>query len=312
MISKNKLKTAVLFLVFNRLDTTKQVFEEIKKAKPLRLYIASDGHREKREGEKEIVGSVRQYILDNVDWDCEVKTLFRDNNLGCKIAVSEAITWFFENEEMGIILEDDCLPSQSFFWFCEELLEKYKHDKRVGIISGNNFNDKKIGDADYYFKKIPHIWGWATWKRVWNDFDINMTDYPEFKRTNKIKEVWVNKKYQSYWLDIFDRTYKDEINSWAYRLTFNFFNKNILSICPNFNMVKNIGFGDDSTNTLIKVNGVSNLDFYNITFPLKHPENIICDKGVDDYINKKISNFYFVKKLFRKMGLLNLFKKYVK
>ena len=122
------LNTAVLFLVFNRLDTTKQVFEAIQQAKPPRLYVAADGARELKEGEAEIVKAVREFVIQNIDWECEVKTLFREQNHGCKMAVSGAIDWFFANEEKGIILEDDCLPSQSFFWFCEELLYKYKDD----------------------------------------------------------------------------------------------------------------------------------------------------------------------------------------
>jgi len=130
------LETAVLFLVFNRLDTTKQVFEAIKKAKPPRLYIAADGARKNIDNEDKIVQDIRNYLISNIDWECEVKTLFREKNLGCKYAVSGAIDWFFENKEMGIILEDDCLPSQSFFWFCEELLNKYKDDKRIFLISG--------------------------------------------------------------------------------------------------------------------------------------------------------------------------------
>ena len=125
-IPPHPLNTAVLFLVFNRPDTTRQVFEAIRKAKPPRLYVAADGPREDHPGEDEKVREIRDYVMNNIDWDCEIKTLFRDKNLGCKYAVSGAITWFFENEEMGIILEDDCLPSQSFFWYCEELLKKYK------------------------------------------------------------------------------------------------------------------------------------------------------------------------------------------
>ena len=149
------LKTAVLFLIFNRLDTTKQVFEEIRKAKPPRLYIAADGPRENKEGEKEKVGAVRKYVLENIDWNCEVKTLFRDKNLGCGKAVSQAITWFFENEEMGIILEDDCLPSQSFFWFCEKLLKKYNKEKRIMLITGTSYLFNEIErKEDYFFQDM--------------------------------------------------------------------------------------------------------------------------------------------------------------
>jgi GT2 family glycosyltransferase len=122
------LKTAVLFLIFNRPDTTKQVFAAIRKAKPPKLYVAADGPRADNPGEAEKVEQVR-LIATNIDWDCELKTLFRDENLGCGKGVSSAITWFFENEGEGIILEDDCLPSQSFFWYCEELLERYREDK---------------------------------------------------------------------------------------------------------------------------------------------------------------------------------------
>jgi len=306
-----KLNTPVLFLTFNRLDTTKQVFFAISKAKPPRLYVASDGTRDKVDGEKDRVDAVRDYILNNIDWDCEVKTLFRDKNLGCKIAVSEAITWFFNNEEQGIILEDDCLPDQSFFYFCEELLEKYKDDDRIGIISGDNFNEEKIGDADYYFKKIPHIWGWATWKRVWDKYDVAMQDYPDFKKNDRIKSVWSDKRIQKYWIDIFNRTYKDEINSWAYRLTFQFFNKNILSVCSNVNLVRNLGFGDGSTNTLIDLGGVSKIDVYSLSFPLKHPDNIVYKEDNDFYINKKISRFFYLKIFFKKIKLFNLFKKII-
>ena len=157
-----KLETPVLFLVFNRPDTTAQVFEAIRQAKPPRLYVASDGAREDKEGELEKVKQVRE-IVSQVDWNCEVKTLFRDKNLGCKIAVSSAIDWFFEQEEMGIILEDDCLPHPTFFRFCQELLERYRDDERIGMISGNNFQfGRKCTDYSYYFSMYSHIWGWAS------------------------------------------------------------------------------------------------------------------------------------------------------
>ena len=137
---KNKnLRVPVLFLVFNRFDTTKKVFEEIKRVKPKKLFISSDGPRKDKRKEKEVVEIIRKYLLDEIDWNCEVKTLFRNKNLGCKKAVSFAIDWFFKNVEEGIILEDDTIPNQDFFIFCEKLLEKYKEDERIMHISGNNF-----------------------------------------------------------------------------------------------------------------------------------------------------------------------------
>ena len=130
------LNTPILFLVFNRPDTTQRVFAQIRKIQPKQLFIAADGARKGKEGEQERVAQVRKLILEGIDWDCEVKTLFRDENLGCGKAVSEGITWFFKNVEQGIILEDDTLPDLSFFPFCEELLERYKDDERVAMISG--------------------------------------------------------------------------------------------------------------------------------------------------------------------------------
>ena len=159
---KKSLKTAVLFLVFNRPVTTMQVFEKIRQIKPQRLYVASDGPREGYNGEIEKVAKVRE-IATKVDWPCELRTLFRDNNLGCKKGVSTAITWFFEHEEQGIILEDDCVPHLDFFTYCENLLNFYSEEKKISVITGDNFqNGKWHGDGSYYFSKSNHYWGWAS------------------------------------------------------------------------------------------------------------------------------------------------------
>jgi len=241
------LHTAVLFLVFNRLETTKQVFEAIRQAKPPRLYVAADGAREAKKGESEKTKQVRNYILSNIDWECEVKTLFRERNFGCKMAVSGAIDWFFQNEEMGIILEDDCLPSQSFFWFCEELLERYKDDMRVGQISGDNFQKGiKRGEADYYFSIYNHIWGWASWSNRWQNYDVSLRT---IKNSNFIDDVIINKNAIKYWKNIFMQMKNEAIDTWDYQWTFTLWNKNQLTILPNFNLVSNIGFGTDATHT---------------------------------------------------------------
>ena len=159
-----ELKTALLFLVFNRPDTTRQVFEAIRRAKPPRLYVAADGPREGKFGEVERVEEVR-IIATAVDWPCEVKTLFRDKNLGCKKGVSSAITWFFEQEEQGIILEDDCLPNRSFFYFCEELLNLYKQNEKIYMISGYNSQGQwRVESQDYFFSYLAGISARATWR----------------------------------------------------------------------------------------------------------------------------------------------------
>jgi len=199
-IPPSPLRTPVLFLVFNRLDTTKKVFQVIKKAKPPRLYIAADGPRETKEGEAERVKAVRDYVMSNMDWECEVKTLFREKNLGCGKAVSEAITWFFENEEMGIILEDDCLPTQSFFWFCEELLIRYKHEEKIMQINGSSFLPNIDIKESYFFSKYNHIWGWASWRRAWKHFHMQ---YPNWEdRFEKLHSFHL-KAEKEYWRKTF-------------------------------------------------------------------------------------------------------------
>jgi len=162
------MNTAILFLIFNRPETASQVFKKIRLARPPRLYVACDGPRNNHSTDIEMVRLTRD-LVTKVDWPCNIKTLFRDHNLGCKKAVSSAIDWFFEKEEQGIILEDDCVPHLDFFNFCEKLLNYYKNDKRVFTITGVNFqNEKWRGEASYYFSKFNHCWGWATWKRSWS------------------------------------------------------------------------------------------------------------------------------------------------
>lgn len=276
------LNTAVLFLVFNRLDTTKQVFEAIRQAKPPRLYVAADGARESKEGEEQKAQAVRDYIISSIDWECEVKTLFRESNFGCKMAVSGAIDWFFENEEMGIILEDDCLPSQSFFWFCEELLERYKDDMRVGMISGDNFqNGIKRGEADYYFSIYNHIWGWASWADRWKNYDVNLS---QFDNSDFIDQLFDDKKTIKYWKNIFETMKKGLINTWDYQWTFTLWNNKQLTILPNINLIENVGFGADATHTTGE-SEFSNLKYFEIELK-NHPKEIERNFEADTFTNK--------------------------
>jgi len=179
------LTSPVLFLIFNRPETTQQVFSAIRKAKPPRLYVAADGPRSDYPNEDEKCEHSRK-IATNVDWDCEVKTLFRDQNLGCRLAVSQAISWFFENEPEGIILEDDCLPSQSFFWFCQELLEDFRNDKQVGAICGFYSNELDYKpSASYFFSRYMRVWGWAGWRRTFEEYDSHLKNQMEKKYLEK-------------------------------------------------------------------------------------------------------------------------------
>lgn len=282
------LNTAVLFLVFNRLDTTKQVFEAIIKAKPPRLYVAADGERADKEGEAEKVKAVRNYIMQNIDWDCEVKTLFREENLGCKCAVSGAITWFFENEEQGIILEDDCLPSQSFFWFCEELLEKYINNDSVYLVSGDSRGPEFINmQEDYGFCKYPMIWGWASWARVWKSYDADLMDWPSLANTlpSQISNYQPTIKF---WEATFEKMYHKKIDTWDYQLCFLLLKNKANCIVPRVNLITNVGFGEDATHTLNSNSVAANRKRCEINIPLKHYPNQESSIKINDFYDRNV------------------------
>lgn len=278
-----ELQTPVLFLVFNRLDTTKQVFGAIRQAKPPRLYVASDGARSDREGELEKVQEVRDYITNNIDWDCEVKTLFREQNLGCRVAVSGAIDWFFEKEEQGIILEDDCLPDQSFFEFCESMLNHYCQDKRIMLVTGtNDLIDWKSDIQSYHFSYYGSIWGWASWRRAWKYYDAEMSLWENNEIKNRIRDVLVDEKQYKYREKICEKTYKGEINSWGYVWTFSRLLQSGLSIVPSINLISNIGFGEDATHTKSSKSSLANFVKKPMQFPLKINLFVAVDRMYDN------------------------------
>ena len=295
-IPPHPLKTAVLFLVFNRPDTTKQVFEAIRQAKPPKLYVAADGPRAEKPGEAEKCEKVRQ-IATQVDWDCDVKTLFRDKNLGCRMGVSSAIDWFFENEEEGIILEDDCLPSLSFFWFCEELLERYRRDMRVGQISGFNYGYKnKDLNYDYFFSKYPMIWGWATWKNRWENYSLVLENFEEIKN-NKQFELIFSKKESDKRLKIFTQVKAGLIDTWDYQWSFTLYKNSQFTIIPRKNFILNLGFDNDSTHTAGK-NPYEKLKLESLVSIIKHPNYIIQFKDLYKQLNNSKN---IIKRIFNRV-----------
>jgi hypothetical protein len=285
-IPPDHLTTPVLFMIFNRPDTTQKVFNAIKKAKPRKLFVAADGPREGKEGEKEICGQARK-IMEQVNWNCELKTLFRDKNLGCKIAVSSAIDWFFENVEEGIILEDDCLPSQSFFWFCQELLERYKNDMRVYHITGrNNLGSYLPSLYDYHFATGGSIWGWATWRNRWGYNNLNLDIIEDKEASKKLKDFLCNTNAFRGHLNAMRTIKEDKVNTWDYYWIFSTKINNGLSIVPSKNLVKNIGFGEDATHTTVCTNIEQlNMIANEIEFPIKHPSTISVDRKLSNLLD---------------------------
>jgi hypothetical protein len=235
------LDTPVLFLIFNRPDTTQVVFDEIRKAKPAQLFVAADGPRSDRPDDIVNCRKSRE-IIRQVNWDCKVTTLFRDENLGCKKAISSAIDWFFSLVDEGIILEDDCVPDQSFFPFCQELLQRHRTDERVMMIAGMNYLPENVDLAEsYYFSRNYTIWGWATWKRAWSLYDVAMSDWPMYNSRHYLEEIYRDKRIVSFLRRMIVETFENRLDTWDIQWVYACIFNHGLSICPKYNLISNIG-----------------------------------------------------------------------
>lgn len=267
------LHTPVLFLVFNRPHTTRRVFAAIRAARPPRLYVAADGPRPEHRGEAERCAEVRAMAIA-VDWPCEVRTLLRDEHLGCKLGVSRAVDWFFAQEEEGIILEDDVLPRPGFFPYCEELLARYRDDAQVAMISGCNLLGSNFSPpASYFFSRYMHVWGWASWRRAWSKFDVGMADWPS-PAARKSLGVAVGGRPgpRRHWRSIFDDVQSGKIDSWAYAWMYAGWMNDMVSVIPAISLVDNIGFGPDATHTRgLAPSALRHAPMLPLAFPLDHP-----------------------------------------
>lgn len=244
---------AILMLVFNRPEVTQKVFEAIKKARPPRLYVAADGPRPGRADDLLNTQQVRA-VFDQIDWPCQLITRFQDVNLGCRDAVASAITWFFEQEEQGIIIEDDVLPTPAFFEFCDTMLERYKHDERVFSIVGNNLVQPWYQSTEScFFSEVFFVWGWASWRRAWAHYDVNMRSWPSVKSNLDalpfMPSSWL---HRCYWNLVFDLTYRKQIATcWDHQWTYTHWKQGALAVTPAQNLIQNIGFGMEATHTSV-------------------------------------------------------------
>ena len=291
-MSNFKIKTPIAFIIFKRSDTTQRVFQAIRQAKPTKLFVIADGPRSDIPEEAEKCATTRA-IIDRVDWDCEVYKNYSETNLGCGKRVSSGLNWLFEHVDEAIILEDDCWPHSSFFPFCEQLLERYRHDERIMNISGNNFQfGRKRDNYSYYFSRYPHIWGWATWKRAWKFYDFEMKLWPEVKEHKILKTILPESDALEYWNKTFQIVDDQKIDTWDYQWVFSCWMQNGLGIIPNVNLVSNIGFGYEGTNTINKYSKFTkkfaNLPAKSINFPLKHPSFVVRNLEADNFTRKEM------------------------
>lgn len=230
----------ILIIVFNRPDVTQRLFEAIKKIEPPKLYIVADGARQNVDGEEKCCNEVKQ-IFEKIDWVCEVKKLYRKENMGCDPSIIDGINWFFKNEEYGIILEDDCIPTKSFYKFCCQLLNIHENNPEIAIISGSNYYNKQISTKyDYFIGDLYYLWGWATWRHVWNTVDWNKRYSLEDVR-NKLMNVYENKKFINILYKNIYYAYEQITPHWdAIFYLHNLF-QNKKAIIPSQNQINNIG-----------------------------------------------------------------------
>ncbi len=283
-----QLDTPILFLTYKRFGTSELVFESIKRVKPKKLYFVSNAPKNNDLEEFEKILKVRS-LINQIDWDCDVKTLFREEYLEVKQSITLSISWFFSLEEKGIILEDDCVPSLSFFTFCQELLNFYENNTEVYSIGGCCFfEDLNLPDNEYRFSKHAYIWGWATWRRAWLKYDLNMVEWPEFKNSNSFKSIFKNILVRYYWIRIFNLVYTSKINTWDYQWLYSIWLNDGITIIPNRNLISNVGFGLDSNFTHDNNSLEANMKVSEVRFPLNHFEGKIINKLEQEYVEKYI------------------------
>lgn len=300
-------KIPVLLLTFNRLDTTKRVFNLVAQYRPDKLYLASDGPRAHVRDEHHKIQQIRQFLTGNIDWECEVKTLFRPTNLGCKLAVSEGISWFFEHEDCGIILEDDCLPDLSFFNFCAAMLTAYRDDTRIMQISGTNFIGRYAPDPQYsyFFSKYGGIWGWASWRRAWKHFDLSPEKYRQAKAAETLKGFLGNA--YAWRMSLYEQVFEKNLDTWDYQWSFARAINSGLSIVPAVNLVSNIGFGRDASHTHKTTSDIADMQTNELDAQCIQPNPfVVPDQYYDERLIRKLSDgLYRIKPFIRRAkGLL--------
>ena len=278
------LGTPIAFIIFNRPSVTAEVFEAIRSVRPKRLLVIADGPRsdiEHPDQEAQLVAQTRQ-IIETVDWECEVLTNFANENMGCKQRVATGLDWAFEQAEELIVLEDDCLPCPTFFPYCEQLLERFRDDPRVMMISGDNFQDQSRTEASYYFSRWAHIWGWASWRRAWQHFDLELSSWPSLKQSRRLQPVFDSLEEYEYWASVLDRQRAGEIDTWDFPWAYACWQQRGLTVLPDQNLVSNLGFGPEATHTQDPSSRLANLPTKPL-YELVHPNEVAPNREADRF-----------------------------
>lgn len=279
------MKSPVALFMFRRPDTTARVLDAIRRARPPLLLVVADGPRQSRPDDAPACAATRA-LIDGVDWPCEVRREFAAGNMGCRTRVSSGLAWVFGQVPEAIILEDDCVPDASFFPYCDEMLDRYRDDGRVAQISGsNNQKGRRRGTHSYFFSRYHNVWGWASWRRAFDLYDVEMRRWPELRDSGWLRNVLESAALTNYWTEQFQNTYDRRIDTWDYQWIYSTWQHGMVSAVPNCNLVKNIGFGPGASHTVV-ADPYANDELERIAFPLNHPRSVARDVRADRFTER--------------------------
>lgn len=297
----------ILFLAYNRPSETKRSFQHIEKIRPTKLYVSLDGPKE---GDSEDIVKCKQVeeIVKQIKWPCEVRYLKQEENLGCRAGVNTALNWFFTNEEMGVIIEDDILVSVNCFNFICTMLKTYENDSNIMLVTGcNNLNTYKSKHS-FHFSRIGSVWGWGSWRKAWETHDPEMKNWPDIKKS-KILFKKLPPEQARHRERTGDLVYSGQISSWSYPFTITRIINDGYSIVPSKNLIVNIGFNENATHTKTSNSVFEKLSTHKIEIAnIQHPNLIKPDKRFDKLLFSSHSsgskNFFYsisqIKRLVKK------------
>ena len=294
--------TPILFQFFDNLETTLEVFKQIKKIKPSKLFLVQDAPRNNVDGESKRCQNLKEIIEKKINWDCQINRLYRTENLGPGAGTADAIKWFFDQVEFGIVLEHDCLPHPDFFNYCETLLIKYMNVSEVKLINGSSyFIDYVSNRMSYHFAASGQLWGWAAWKRSFINYEQDIKKINKVEVLSAINVMFKEIRVREYWYQTVFWLLENKVNTWDYQLLYMIWINNGLIIVPNVNLISNIGFGQKAIHCKDLNSPLANSSVNNI-LPLVHPTKI-------KYLHKSDTNYHdnFLNKLYnssiKKLGI---------
>lgn len=294
--------TPVLLIIFNRPDKVERLIDSLRTVKPAKVYVSADGPRKHVPADNARCIAARS-VINKIDWPCEVFTNFHDCNTGADFGPEKALNWFFAEVDEGIVLEDDCIAHPDFFRFATDMLSRYRTNDKIMMISGNNFqNGISRGEGSYYFSKYPSTWGWASWKRAWQHYDTKNSAYTEFLDKNTLDTICQSNIEKKFWKKFFEQISNGKLEHWDIKWLFAIWNNNGISVTPNVNLVKNVGFGHDATHTF-KHDDVMVVDTVELG-EIIPPATMAVNKEADAYLFRHVYQFTLRKKFFHLIELI--------